>query len=233
MDTNAQTSNWARRTPVWEAVENNKPEAIACLYKYGANISLQSTANDGGFYTPLDYVKRLQNRKQAQSCLELLSEFNKVKQGNDVNALNACTIPISSGVVASFLSLANINCGTMLMKACYEGFFYLANIILEEPRTRVDTKGPQGNTALHYAAEKGHIKIVELLLNKKKDIAIDVNNQNDDGNTALHLALMHGHQAAADLLIERGANTGIKNKKDTTPESLMQELATKKCHSIQ
>jgi hypothetical protein len=60
-------------------------------------------------------------------------------------------------------------------------------------------------TALIYAANKGHIKIVELLLNA----GADVNSQTDIGSTALIGAASDGHIETVQLLINAGANPDL------------------------
>lgn len=55
----------------------------------------------------------------------------------------------------------------------------------------------QGNTSLHYAIEKNHFKIVQLLLTSDK---LDVNNINKKGTSALELAVEKGNLEVVKLL---------------------------------
>jgi hypothetical protein len=64
-----------------------------------------------------------------------------------------------------------------------------------------------GNTALHLAAEKGHMGIVQLLL----DTGIDINAANKDSQTCLHIAVAQDNVAMAGLLMEKGALADAKN----------------------
>jgi ankyrin repeat protein len=57
-----------------------------------------------------------------------------------------------------------------------------------------------GHTPLSFAAERGRIDLVELLLNDANIDEVD-----DDGQTALSRALCRGHEHVARLLIDRGA----------------------------
>ena len=53
-----------------------------------------------------------------------------------------------------------------------------------------------GKTALHYAVEKGNLKIIKYLVEK----GADANLQNEGGRTALHYAKQKGNQEIIDLL---------------------------------
>ena len=71
-----------------------------------------------------------------------------------------------------------------------------------------------GYTPLHYAAWKGHHKVVELLL----EHGANPNIQKHDGETPLHLAVWEGHHKVVELLLEHGANPNIQeNKYGYTP----------------
>ncbi len=66
---------------------------------------------------------------------------------------------------------------------------------------------------LIVAAEAGHSKIVELLL----DYRADVNATDADGNTALHLAASQGHVYAVKKLLAKQANPSLTNRFRETP----------------
>jgi|SRR5690554_316941 ankyrin repeat protein len=64
-----------------------------------------------------------------------------------------------------------------------------------------------GWTALHIAAEKGHVKLVELLI----DRGADMNWQHEISRlTAFHLAALGGHTEVVKLLAAKGADVNIK-----------------------
>jgi ankyrin repeat protein len=58
-----------------------------------------------------------------------------------------------------------------------------------------------GGTPLHWAAYRGHVNALEVLLNR----GADVNLPNKDGRTALILAAGMGHESVVKVLLERGA----------------------------
>ena len=53
----------------------------------------------------------------------------------------------------------------------------------------VNLPSKQRNTPLHLASMKGHLPVMEFLLDKNADL----NCQNEKGNTALHLAVDHNN----------------------------------------
>jgi uncharacterized protein len=70
-----------------------------------------------------------------------------------------------------------------------------------------------GWTALHIAAEKGHVKLVELLI----DRGADLNWQHEISRlTAFHLAALGGHQDVVKLLAAKGADVNIKMRADVS-----------------
>jgi ankyrin repeat protein len=70
--------------------------------------------------------------------------------------------------------------------------------------------------ALHVAAARGHLGVVDLLLRfgAKGDL------QDINGRTALHYAARHLHNDVADLLVEHGASTEIEDMNGSTPIDL-------------
>jgi ankyrin repeat protein len=59
-----------------------------------------------------------------------------------------------------------------------------------------------------YAALRGNIKVVRVLL----QAGADVNARNNDGSTALTLALEYGHKRIVELLIKTGAEEQIHER---------------------
>ena len=72
-----------------------------------------------------------------------------------------------------------------------------------------------GYNALHFASSRGHIEIVQLLLEK----GIDINQTTSNRWNALHLALREDHLEIALLLIVKAININQINKYG---ESLLQ-----------
>ncbi|KAK6842958.1 hypothetical protein PG987_003818 [Apiospora arundinis] len=78
-------------------------------------------------------------------------------------------------------------------------------------------------TALHYAAEKGHAKVVAALL--EREVAVDIFDRGR--NTPLHLAAMRGRDQCVDLLLAHGADVLAEDRDG----NIALDLAAKYHHS--
>ncbi|PWA85036.1 Acyl-CoA-binding protein, ACBP [Artemisia annua] len=77
----------------------------------------------------------------------------------------------------------------------------------------VDAKDSEGRTPLHWAVDRGHIDVAELLLNRNAD----VNLQDNDGQTPLHYAAVCEREAIGELLVKKNAETNIKDNDGKYP----------------
>lgn len=81
-------------------------------------------------------------------------------------------------------------------------------------------------TALHFAAERGDLELVQLLLQKDKEqqlstknphIQLDINAKDREGSTALFRAAKIGAEDVIKVLLEFGADPNIVNRDDISP----------------
>ncbi|XP_042036215.1 acyl-CoA-binding domain-containing protein 1-like [Salvia splendens] len=80
----------------------------------------------------------------------------------------------------------------------------------------LDVKDSEGRTPLHWAVDRGHLSITELLLNKNAD----VNAKDGEGQTPLHYAAVCERTAIAELLVKHGADIEVKDDEGNAPRDL-------------
>jgi ankyrin repeat protein len=77
-----------------------------------------------------------------------------------------------------------------------------AKALLKQNPELVFSKDNDGRTPLHWAAEKGHKGVMELLLANQADI----NARNNNGRTPMQLASAKDHKDVVELLLAKGAD---------------------------
>lgn len=76
---------------------------------------------------------------------------------------------------------------------------------LSSKESDVNIADDEGGTALHYAAQNGHVPVVESLLRRR---GIDANKMKPGAGTPLHLATVGGKLLVADLLLAHEETRG-------------------------
>jgi ankyrin repeat protein len=61
---------------------------------------------------------------------------------------------------------------------------------------------------MHVACERGYVKVVKLLLEKRAAMDTTV----DDGKSPLHVAALKGHAEVVELLLQKGAHIDAQRK---------------------
>lgn len=137
--------------------------------------------------------------------------------------------PLLSISLANMNSLARNNLGGPLSDhetlpalhvACKEGHNHILQSLLEvcEP---LQESVHNLRTALHYAAEAGHLECVRAFLanwERPRDRQQILANADKDGRTALHLAAKSGHEDVARCLMQDyGANPSLKDWENKSP----------------
>ena len=116
-------------------------------------------------------------------------------------------IKISLFVIVGLFAFSGALLANDILEASSSGELELVQTILDRDTTAIGMSNDRGSTALHFAAENGHIRIVELLLDRGADLeAIDV-----DGDTPLMCAAIGGHSDIFKMLLSRGADADILN----------------------
>mgnify|MGYP000535365496 CR=1 FL=1 len=168
-----------------------------------------SSANAGSYD---DFFKAI-HFDQVQEVQKLL------RRGIDPNSPNEKGVPallvaLQSGSLKSAVLLAqepqtrvevsNPNNESALMMAALHNQIEVATVLIERG-AEVNRKGW---TPLHYAATRGHIAMMRLLL--ENSAYIDAESPN--GTTPLMMAAMYGSPEAVKVLIQAGADLNIKNQ---------------------
>lgn len=105
-------------------------------------------------------------------------------------------------------------------QAAQNGYDRIVKLILTESRKYVDEEdcwvlkrvwlhadymSDEGFTALHLAAARGHLAVLEVLFERKVDVNCRSQNALQYGSSALHLAASNGQLEVVKFLLARGA----------------------------
>ena len=84
---------------------------------------------------------------------------------------------------------------TALMFAANRGHYEICEILALGKPSEVGILNKRGNTALHFAASSGHVKIINMLA------PFEARVRNENGDTALTHAILNGHVEAVKILM--------------------------------
>ena len=97
-----------------------------------------------------------------------------------------------------------------LIMAMAEPSLKVAQVLIETKSTDLNFLNPAGESALMYAALRGHLTLAKLLISKDADV-------NKPGWTPLHYAATHGDVALIRLLLDNHAFVNAQSPNGTTP----------------
>ncbi|CAN8326162.1 unnamed protein product [Cochlearia groenlandica] len=80
----------------------------------------------------------------------------------------------------------------------------------------VNAKDSEGRTPLHWAIDRGHLNIAQVLVEKNAN----VNAKDNEGQTPLHYAVVCDREAIAEFLVKQKANTASKDDDGNSPLDL-------------
>ncbi len=103
--------------------------------------------------------------------------------------------------------------GKPIHRAAYEGDLEKVKKIIDRNPNQINVQDASGYTPLHLASGKGHIEIVEFLLNHGADIELEIFNRDTPLLVAARYA-RHGQYETIKTLLEHGAKVNHKDKHD-------------------
>eukprot|EP01032_Pedospumella_encystans_P009143 gene9143-10790_t len=132
-------------------------------------------------------------------------------------AAAAAAAPVSPvAVPTTAATTGSVDLGQQLFNAANNNDTAKMTTLLNTPGVNINFINANGESPLLQAAYKGHIKAVQLLVEKKADLEI----KEKDGWTALHWAAYKGHVAVLKCLLEAGADTTIKKNNGSTAQDI-------------
>ncbi|MCJ8744730.1 hypothetical protein PDJAM_G00122030 [Pangasius djambal] len=93
---------------------------------------------------------------------------------------------------------------------------------LEGDSSNLSMRDDGGATPLHYAASKGHVRVINLIIQLAGSQELDI--VDDEGNTPLHWAVQQDQSGSCLALLSLGANPNILNKAALSPLHLAVSL---------
>ena len=97
-----------------------------------------------------------------------------------------------------------------LLLALREPSLKVAAVLINWPKTKIETRSRQDESPLMLAALKGLTDVCQQLISKGANV-------NKPGWTPLHYAATHGHLAVIDLLLEKHAYIDAASPNGSTP----------------
>ena len=187
-------------TALDHATQEGHLEMITVLLKHGADKDFQSQSNGS---TPLLTACRRGRVEAARLLLQAGAslDMTSLHQAAEERPLEMMSVLKKLGSDKFHRSKGS----TPLLDACRNGRVKAARLLLQAG-AYPDCCDSSGMTALHHAAQEGHLEMMTVLLKHGADK--DFQSQKS-GRTALLYALTEGHVEAARLLLQADANPGL------------------------
>ncbi|KAF3931369.1 Ankyrin-2 [Dactylellina cionopaga] len=186
-----------------KAVEWAKRNSLIMLKYLVRRSNSNLNEQDESGFTPL--VWALKNKNGEMAKLLLLHNADKLLK--DSKGRTAASHAAENGVVdilkillmdnITDLHTADVDGISPLMYAVYSGNLGCFRCLLGEKYLGIDKRNNRGESALHLAASKGYVEMVELLLVKGADGSAG----NSENQTALHVAADGGYDEVIRLLL--------------------------------
>ncbi|KAM9254439.1 ankyrin repeat and KH domain-containing protein 1 isoform 7-T7 [Dugong dugon] len=215
---NKEHRNVSDYTPLSLAASGGYVNIIKILLNAGAEINSRTGSKLG--ISPLMLAAMNGHVPAVKLLLDMGSDINAQIETNRNTALTLACFQGRAEVVSLLLDRkANVEHRaktglTPLMEAASGGYAEVGRVLLDKG---ADVNAPpvpsSRDTALTIAADKGHYKFCELLINRGAHIDV----RNKKGNTPLWLAANGGHFDVVQLLVQAGADVDAIDNRKITP----------------
>ncbi|XP_047634773.1 ankyrin repeat and KH domain-containing protein 1 isoform X11 [Phacochoerus africanus] len=215
---NKEHRNVSDYTPLSLAASGGYVNIIKILLNAGAEINSRTGSKLG--ISPLMLAAMNGHVPAVKLLLDMGSDINAQIETNRNTALTLACFQGRAEVVSLLLDRkANVEHRaktglTPLMEAASGGYAEVGRVLLDKG---ADVNAPpvpsSRDTALTIAADKGHYKFCELLINRGAHIDV----RNKKGNTPLWLASNGGHFDVVQLLVRAGADVDAADNRKITP----------------
>lgn len=196
-------------TPLHYAVASGHLETVAFLIDKGSDINAISDSKESPLYLASE-------RNQVDTISFLLSKNADFSVGK--SALAGAAVGGKSQaffLLVKHLGGKGIDDDRLLTDACFGNNPEIVKYLLDRG-IKPATENKQQPTALHHAAEKGSIEIVQMLLHS--GASVEVEDFIDYGlKTPLHYAAENGPVEIIELLLDKDANPNILDRNGKTP----------------
>lgn len=202
------------KTPLMYGAESGHAEIIRLLLESGATVDAQNKRGE----TALLYAVWEKKVEAVRVLLEFGADPHK-KSWDDTPFVNATYAGreiaqlITEASKHKSSAVGNAAQEEMLRSASFSGNFELVRDLIRQGTNINAPEQESGWTAFIYAAAKGSLDIVQILL----AAGADVNAASYSGQTALSEAAYWGHLEIVNLLICVGADVNLHEIDDTTP----------------
>uniref|UniRef100_UPI00358ED4B9 transient receptor potential cation channel subfamily A member 1 n=1 Tax=Myxine glutinosa TaxID=7769 RepID=UPI00358ED4B9 len=186
-------------TPLHCASKQDLPETLTSLLLLQASMEIKTNSNKSPLHFAAEYGRW-------NTCLRLLQGLEGMRLINEADgdgmtpmhlaALNGHTRVVQLLLGKGSLLLRDYNWRTSLHCAAIGGYTQTMSILLKTHANLLDKAEVDGNTALHLAAMEGHVRAVQLLMDKGCKFIL-----NRDGCSFLHVAIFHDRQDVAIAII--------------------------------
>ncbi|KAK6514409.1 hypothetical protein TWF506_008802 [Arthrobotrys conoides] len=173
------------------AIKRRNPETVELLLRYHANPNSKCSADENS-KTPLHEACLLGDASIVQHILSKNADTNATTKYGSRSPLHEVA----------------------------EAGWPLESLLLDHG-ARIDARTRNGDTALHIAAGKGHIGLVQRLHEKGADVAA----LNNDKATSLHEAAKFGHVLVASVLLKRDKDRVIMDFQDVDGHTALHNAA--------